>query len=48
MNYSDYMENVKITITIPKEVKDKLERISKKEMRSMGNMLAYLVNQYQE
>lgn len=39
---------VRMTISLPEETKNKLERISKKEMRPVSNMIAYLVEQYEE
>jgi len=42
------MSFVRMSISIPEETKEKLERISKKEMRSVSNMLAYLVERYEE
>lgn len=45
---STNMSFVRMSISIPKETKEKLEHISKKEMRSVSNMLAYLVERYEE
>jgi len=42
------MGSVKFNISLPKETKDKLERISKKEMRPVSNMIAYLIERYEE
>lgn len=36
----------RMSISIPEETKKKLENISKKEMRSVSNMIAYLVEKY--
>ena len=38
----------RINITIPKDVRAKLERIAEKERRTVSNMIAYLVEQYKE
>jgi len=42
------MEYVKITISLPIDLKKKLERISQKEIRSQSNMIAALIDQYSE
>jgi len=36
----------RITISIPKETKKKLEELAKNEMRSISNMIAYLIENY--
>jgi len=41
------MTFVRMSISIPKETKQKLEEMAKKEMRSVSNMIAYLVETYQ-
>ena len=38
----------RLNITMPKETKKKLERISKKEHRSQANMITYLIELYKE
>lgn len=40
------MNVIRISITIPKETKEKLEQIAKKEMRSVSNMIAFLIENY--
>jgi predicted transcriptional regulator len=40
------MGYIKISISIPEETKTKLEQIAKKEMRSISNMIAYLVEHF--
>jgi len=40
------MGYIKISVSIPKETKIKLEKIAQKEMRSISNMIAYLIEQY--
>ena len=44
------MDRIKdrMTITMPPEVKKKLERIAKKERRSLSNMIHYLIESYDE
>ncbi len=37
-----------MTITMPKEVRDKLSRIAKKERRSESSMIHYLIDKYEE
>lgn len=41
------MTVVRMSITIPRETKEKLERMAQKEMRSVSNMIAYLIETYQ-
>jgi len=41
MNYE------RMGISIPKETKKKLEKIAKQEMRSVSNMIAYLIEKYE-
>lgn len=36
----------RMSISIPEETKTKLEQMAKKEMRSVSNMIAYLVEKY--
>ena len=43
-----FMSFEKITISLPSELKKKLERISKKERRSQSNMISILIEQYKE
>ena len=38
---------VRMSITLPKDTKEKLERIAKGELRSVSNMIAYLVETYE-
>jgi len=38
----------RMSISIPKETKEKLEEIAKKEVRPKSNMIAYLIEQYYE
>lgn len=40
--------NTRILITIPKETKVKLVEISKKENRSLNNMIVTIINKYLE
>lgn len=35
-----------MSISIPEETKEKLEKIAKDELRSVSNMLAFLVERY--
>jgi len=35
-----------MSISIPKETKQKLEEMAKKQMRSVSNMIAYLIENY--
>ena len=39
---------IKVSLSLPKETKEKLDRIAKKEFRSLSNMVAYLIEQYEE
>ena len=39
---------VKLSISIPEETKNKLEKLARKEMRSLSNMLACLVEKEYE
>ena len=52
MTHSNYlvteMAHVKLNISLPEETKKKLDRIAKKEMRPVSNMIAYLVESYNE
>jgi len=41
------MGYTRISISIPKETKEKLEQLAKKEMRTISNMIAYLVENYE-
>lgn len=40
------MAFVRMSITIPKETKEKVEQLSKEQMRSVSNMIAYLIESY--
>ncbi len=42
------MAHVKFNISLPKETKEKLDRISKKNLRPVSNMIAYLIESYKE
>lgn len=48
MKYAESMGIVRMSITLPKETKKKLEKMAKKELRSVSNMIAYLVERYEE
>ena len=41
------MNVVRMSITIPKDIKKKLEDIAKKELRTRSNMIAKLIQEYQ-
>jgi len=36
----------RITISIPNKTKEKLEQLAKEQMRSVSNMIAYLIENY--
>ena len=38
--------NVRMSITLPEEIRKKLDKIAKKEMRTPSNTIAYLIKQY--
>lgn len=40
------MERVNLTITLPDDMKEKLERIAKEQHRSQSAMIAYLIRRY--
>ena len=40
--------SVKLNISLPIETKKKLDRIAKKELRPVSNMIAYLIEKYEE
>jgi len=42
------MGSVKFNISLPKETKEKLDRIAKEEMRPVSNMIAYLIEKYDQ
>ena len=44
----DTMPYVRIQVTLPKEVNEKLERIAKNESRPKANMIAWLIESYKE
>ena len=37
-----------MTITMPQDIREKLDRIAKKERRTKSAMIHYLIEQYQE
>jgi len=39
---------VRMTISLPEETKEKLDRIAKEEMRPVSNMIAYLIEKYDQ
>ncbi len=39
---------VKVSLSLPEETKEKLDHISKEEMRTMSNMVAYLIEKYEK
>ncbi|HFE4994833.1 TPA: DUF6364 family protein [Staphylococcus aureus] len=41
-------ENTRISVTVSKEIRDKLKRIAKNENRSMSNMVEHLISKYIE
>lgn len=45
---SKNMGFVRMSISIPDITKQKLESIAKKEMRTISNMIAYLVENYEK
>lgn len=41
-----FMGYIRISVSIPDETKTKLEEMAKKEMRSVSNMIAFLIENY--
>ena len=41
-------ENTRTLITIPRELKTKLEEIAKQERRSFNNLVVYILEEYAE
>jgi len=48
MKYAESMGIVRMSITLPEETKNKVEKLAEKEMRSVSNMIAYLIERYEE
>ena len=48
MMHKTTMPYERLNITMPKETKEKLKRIAKKEKRSHANMISVLIDRYEE
>ena len=40
--------NTRVLVTMPKETKEKLEKLAKEDNRSLNNMIVTIINKYLE